>query len=234
MNEKYLCNVIFIDSNRNLLQYKETRKTVNLFDQEQKGHKNGLITSKSELFSQNNGENSGENSKKDPKKPSGGNSGFSGGNSGFSGGNSGFSGGNSGFSAVESKSKSKSKSKSNTKKLNKKSGEANVVALVEEVKVQENGWPSKPGENELGLELHPVKAGAVVELYKHVNQHDLTEKELGGLWTVFKKQNFTGERFYKSQNDVFSHFINWSKNQKINKHNGKSVIGTVGKTIEFD
>jgi hypothetical protein len=38
------------------------------------------------------------------------------------------------------------------------------------------------------------------------------------LWEIFKIQNLTGEKYYKSENEVYSHFINWVKTQKIEKN----------------
>lgn len=77
-------------------------------------------------------------------------------------------------------------------------------------------WNSNPGEPEMSLELPPVKKGAVVELFGISKNHKLTDTEVDGLWNVFKKQNFTGNKYYQSKNEVYSHFINWSKTQTIN------------------
>lgn len=80
-------------------------------------------------------------------------------------------------------------------------------------------WNIKPGSEEMDLELNEVKGGAVVQMFKFSKNHDLSDTELNGLWAVFKAQNFTGEKYYGSKNEVYSHFINWSKTQNIN---GKS------------
>jgi uncharacterized protein YdaU (DUF1376 family) len=80
-------------------------------------------------------------------------------------------------------------------------------------------WKTKPSAEEIDMELNPVKGGAVIEMFKFSKNHDLTKDELTLLWSIFKAQNFTGEKFYKSKNDVYSHFINWSKMQTVN---GKS------------
>lgn len=112
-----------------------------------------------------------------------------------------------------------------------------TVDVLREESVREGGWIGKPGAESLDLELDPVKGGAVIELFKFTKNHDLTKPELIGLWGIFKKQNFTGQKFYQSKNDVFSHFINWSKTQNINgKNNGikGQNTRTVGKDIEFD
>lgn len=77
------------------------------------------------------------------------------------------------------------------------------------------GWNTKPGKDCLNLELDEVKGGAVIQLFEISKNHKLTSVELNGLWDVFKKQNFTGLKFYPTVNDVYSHFINWSKTQNI-------------------
>jgi len=83
--------------------------------------------------------------------------------------------------------------------------------------------------------LPEVKIGIVQQLLKITKQTDLTEVQIIGLWEVFKKQTLTGKKYYEFEDDVYSHFINWSKNQKIEK-NGSSKTGSrsVGKSIEFD
>jgi uncharacterized protein YdaU (DUF1376 family) len=79
-------------------------------------------------------------------------------------------------------------------------------------------WNHNPSDEEMNLQLDPVKGGAVIELFKFTKNYDLTDIELAGLWSIFKKQNFTGKKFYQSKNDAFSHFINWSKTQNIQKN----------------
>jgi len=86
------------------------------------------------------------------------------------------------------------------------------------------GWNTKPGKDFQDFPLDEVKAGAVVQMFKFSKNHDLTEVELELLWSIFKAQNFTGEKYYKSKNDAYSHFINWSKTQNVTV-NGKSSSG---------
>jgi hypothetical protein len=88
-------------------------------------------------------------------------------------------------------------------------------SVLREEGLGEGGWNPKPGKKEMNMLLDPVKGGAVIELFRFTKNCDLKQDELDGLWSVFKKQNFTGQKFYHSQNDIFSHFINWSKSQKI-------------------
>ena len=92
----------------------------------------------------------------------------------------------------------------------------NTMALAENF----NGLPS-------------IKLGSVIELLKITKQTTVTEDDVKGLWEVFKIQNLTGKKYYANSDAVYSHFINWSKNQKFEKH-GKSKTSTVGKELKFD
>lgn len=76
-------------------------------------------------------------------------------------------------------------------------------------------WNTKPAEQELSLELPEITEGAVIQQYRFTKNKVVTQKQVAGLWSVFKAQNFTGEKFYQSQKQVFSHFINWCKTQEI-------------------
>lgn len=75
------------------------------------------------------------------------------------------------------------------------------------------------------LDLPEVKIGSVIELFKITKQTDISKKDVVGLWDVFKIQNLTGEKYYKSDNEVYSHFINWVKTQKIEKHGTRNNQG---------
>jgi len=89
-------------------------------------------------------------------------------------------------------------------------------------------WNTRPSEKEMSLEIDETKKGAVIELFSISKKHNLTESELAGLWEVFKKQNFDGVKYYGSKNDVYSHFINWSKNQNINGSTANQRNTTTG------
>lgn len=96
---------------------------------------------------------------------------------------------------------------------------------------REGVWKTMPGEENLGLELPEIKAGSAMQLM-HYAGNKSTIEQVYGLWDVFKVQNFTGKKFYQTPNDTFSHFINWSKTQKVNGTdrghggNGSSKPGT--------
>lgn len=91
-------------------------------------------------------------------------------------------------------------------------------------------WNTMPGEPEMNIPLPEIKAGAAVLLYHATTHITLTPSQIENFWDVFKKQNFTGQKFYHKVQDTYSHFINWIKSQKINgadlngiNQNGKSA-----------
>ncbi len=114
-------------------------------------------------------------------------------------------------------------------------GIANAMPLenenenINEIEIKDRvvgeGWNTKPGKEYLNLELDKTKGGAVIQLFKFSKNHNLTEVQLELLWGIFKAQNFNGEKYYASKNEVFSHFINWSKTQNVTG-NGKSSSTT--------
>lgn len=77
------------------------------------------------------------------------------------------------------------------------------------------GWNPFPGLPETGLELPQNKAKCALELLI-LNGVKAEMPHIGTLWEVFKNQNFTARKFYQNPDEVYSHFINWGKNQKIN------------------
>lgn len=109
------------------------------------------------------------------------------------------------------------------------------VKVMEEAFDETKNWNKKPGTDFLEMDLNEVKAGAVKELFRITKNHNLTNDQLKSLWQVFKAQNFTGQKFYETPNDVYSHFINWSKTQTVNgthqqstTANGKRVTKSSG------
>jgi uncharacterized protein YdaU (DUF1376 family) len=98
-------------------------------------------------------------------------------------------------------------------------------------KEEREGWNQMPGQNEMDLVLPDIKAGSALQ-FMTLTGSSPTKEDISKLWHVFKVQNFTGSKFYNSENDVFSHFINWSKQQKVNgthqQQPGKSNPRTAG------
>lgn len=85
------------------------------------------------------------------------------------------------------------------------------------------GWNQMPGEKELGLSIPDIKAGSAKELM-HLAGNKATTEQVLQLWGVFKVQHFTGKKYYQDEDEAYSHFINWSKTQKVNgAHQQQSV-----------
>lgn len=116
------------------------------------------------------------------------------------------------------KAKIKAKMQANTEYEYENENEDEIVVLKGGVGEK---WNTKPGQEYMDLELDKTKGGAVVQLFSFSKNHSLTEIELQLLWGIFKAQNFNGEKYYGSKNEVFSHFINWSKTQNV--ENAKSI-----------
>lgn len=76
-------------------------------------------------------------------------------------------------------------------------------------------WNTKPGAGQMELKLPDIKAGAVVEFFAIAKKININQNQVNSLWTVFKQQHFNGEKYYGSENETFSHFINWSQKKEI-------------------
>jgi hypothetical protein len=86
-------------------------------------------------------------------------------------------------------------------------------------------WNTRPGINEMDLELPDIKIGSIVELFRITKNIDVNDSQVLGLWSIFKSQNFGGEKFYQSKNEVYKHFMNWCKTQTI-KNGGNQSSST--------
>lgn len=84
------------------------------------------------------------------------------------------------------------------------------------LKKSPKNWIARPGENEMCLPLPEIKSGVVIQLFKITKKSDIDTSIVDGLWNIFKQQNFTGEKYYQSEGEVFKHFINWCKTQTVN------------------
>lgn len=89
-----------------------------------------------------------------------------------------------------------------------------------EKKEEGKGWRQFPGEAERALSLPSDKAQSSLELLVMAGQSAKPE-HVEKLWWVFKNQHFDGVKFYQSESEVFKHFVNWSKTQKINGTSAK-------------
>gem|GEM_PF-3587831 len=68
--------------------------------------------------------------------------------------------------------------------------------------------------------LPEIKIGSVVQLFKITKQVDVSKSDVKGLWEIFKDQNLNGKKFYTDEDAVYSHFLNWTKTQKIENATG--------------
>jgi hypothetical protein len=73
----------------------------------------------------------------------------------------------------------------------------------------------KPDDNNYDLDLPEVTIGAAIQMFKYQKKQDVDKETILGLWDVFKKKNFTGQKFYNYTKDIFTHFINDLRYQKI-------------------
>jgi hypothetical protein len=86
-----------------------------------------------------------------------------------------------------------------------------------ETPTQKIPWNMKPGEPEMSLELPEINRGSVVQLFAITKHQQVADAQVLGLWKIFKIQNFTGQKFYQSAKEVYSHFLNWCKSQQVPK-----------------
>lgn len=92
-----------------------------------------------------------------------------------------------------------------------------------------------PDSDDLGMDIPEIKVGSVIQLISAAQQIHLTKDQVNQMWQAFKAQHFTGEKHYKSLNEIYSHFINWSKSQKIKdaKSASKTASGRSAGTVSY-
>lgn len=66
------------------------------------------------------------------------------------------------------------------------------------------------------MELPEMKINSVIEYLGYTKNVTATKEMVLSLWTFFKQKNFTGRKKYKSESDIFSHFLETLKFEKIN------------------
>lgn len=86
----------------------------------------------------------------------------------------------------------------------------------------------KPGVDDLGMDIPEIKIGSVIQFFSAAQSITLSNIQVKQMWEAFKAQHFTSEKYYKSLDDIYSHFINWSRQQKIKDGNSKNA-GTAPK-----
>lgn len=100
--------------------------------------------------------------------------------------------------------------------------EVDVGGKGEEEAGRESGWNQFPGPLEAEkFNLPESTIETSVRLYALAGV-TATPAQIEELWKSFKDLKFKGKKFYQDQSDVFEHFVNWSKSQKINGTNHES------------
>jgi len=79
--------------------------------------------------------------------------------------------------------------------------------------------------------LPELKTGAVIQLLKITKQVDVSTDQVTGLWEVFKIQNLTGKKYYQDEDAVYSHFINWAKDKRIDIKTAISKLPEIKKMV---
>lgn len=72
-----------------------------------------------------------------------------------------------------------------------------------------------PGEGHRAMHLADAKVQQAVERVKRTSGKIVTAKDIIAQWEIFKGLYFSGDRFYRSENEIFNHFSNWVKDQKF-------------------
>jgi hypothetical protein len=104
----------------------------------------------------------------------------------------------------------------------------NKVSEKKENLTSENNFVNKAHFSDF-KDLPEMKINSVIELLKITKQTSVSKEQVAGLWEVFKIQNLNGEKYYQSKSDVYSHFINWSRIQKIEQ----PILSTETKSVKI-
>jgi O6-methylguanine-DNA--protein-cysteine methyltransferase len=67
------------------------------------------------------------------------------------------------------------------------------------------------------LELNEIQIGAAVQYMAIAKQTKVTTDTIKGLWETFKVKEFTGAKHYNNEGDIFTHFMNTLKYEKIDE-----------------
>lgn len=116
------------------------------------------------------------------------------------------------------KSRRKKQNKANEPNASKsKQTQANeaVTVTVNVNDTVNNNKRIRPDENFI-LDLPEIKINAAIEYITITKNVRADRPMIESLWTVFKQKNFTGENPYKSNSDIFRHFFESLKYEKLN------------------
>jgi len=93
------------------------------------------------------------------------------------------------------------------------------------VKIEKNKWNEFPQPNDIPY-LPEIKVQAAITMVKFTRQKDLSKDDIEAIFEAFKAQNYTGEKYARNANEIYSHFINWIKKTDFTKI--KEYAGNTG------
>lgn len=97
----------------------------------------------------------------------------------------------------------------------------------EDFKFTANGFMA--GKEHLGLPLTDVQIGAAQQYLSITKRKDVSVSFIQGLWHVFKIKEFTGKKYYKDTGEIYTHFVNGLKFEKL--EDLKTPLETNGSSI---
>jgi hypothetical protein len=72
-----------------------------------------------------------------------------------------------------------------------------------------------PGKDHMHLEITDVQIGAAQQYLSITKRTDVPVSTIQGLWKIFKVREFTGTNYYRDTGDIYSHFFNTLKYEKL-------------------
>ena len=81
----------------------------------------------------------------------------------------------------------------------------------------------KPDSTNLDLELNEIQIGSVIEYIKLTKNKTVNKDFVLRLWQFFKIKEFTGAKWYNNAGEIYTHFLNSLKYEKIDDIKAASV-----------
>lgn len=81
-------------------------------------------------------------------------------------------------------------------------------------------------------ELPDVYVQKSIEFYHQTTGNFITYDEAVKSWDIFKVQNVNANKHYKSVEDIYTHFMNWIKNQKFNNAESKQISSVSQRNLD--
>lgn len=96
----------------------------------------------------------------------------------------------------------------------------NENEIVNTIKIK-NGF--KPDFKNYDLQLNEIQIGAAVQYMAIAKQTKVTTDTIKGLWETFKVKEFTGAKHYNNEGDIYTHFMNTLKYEKVEEQKPKPI-----------